>query len=305
MELRHLRYFVAVAEEGSVTRAAARLGIQQPPLSQQIHALEEELGVQLFDRSHRRLELNASGRVFLDGATRSLATVEQAVEQVRRFERGEQGRIGVGFTSSSSLHALTPDILKDYHTKCPLVVMDIEETDTGELVWAVEERRLDAAFVRVTVQQFPNLCSLNLVNDAMVAAIPRDHPLAGSQGPLSILDFADEDLVLYRRNRPGIFDELMLSFRMAPFEPRVVGEASRMMAALNLVAAGRGISFVPASMCNVHVERITYRPIEAGALRPVPLNVVYRADNPSRTLANFIQLIGQHADLFAARARAD
>ncbi len=140
MELRHLRYFVAVAEEGSVTKAAERLGIQQPPLGQQIRALEQELGVALFDRAAKRISLNATGKVFLTEALDLLARANGAVDHVRRFDRGERGRLDVGFTSSASLHRWTPKMLRAFRDAYPLAEITVEERETYELILALRQK---------------------------------------------------------------------------------------------------------------------------------------------------------------------
>ena len=137
MELRHLRYFVAVAQEQHMTRAAARLGIQQPPLSQQIKALEDELGVQLFERAPRKILLNAAGRIFLQDACALLADADAAVLRVRQAARGELGRISVGYTNSASLHALAPRIIRAFRAAYPLVALAIEEDVTMPLLEAL------------------------------------------------------------------------------------------------------------------------------------------------------------------------
>jgi DNA-binding transcriptional LysR family regulator len=175
MELRHLRYFVAVAQEQHMTRAAARLGIQQPPLSQQIKALEDELGVQLFERAPRKILLNAAGRIFLQDARALLADADAAVLRVRQAARGELGRISVGYTNSASLHALAPRIIRAFRSAYPLVALAIEEDVTMPLLEALSAARLDLAFVRASSLRYPGLRSIVLCQEPMIVALPSGH----------------------------------------------------------------------------------------------------------------------------------
>src|SRR5213078_4581107 len=148
MELRHLRYFVTVAEEGHVTRAAQRLGIQQPPLSQQIRALEVELDVQLFRRKPRGVELTDAGAAFLEHAQAILSQVDRAAATTRRTARGEQGRIAVGFTSSAPFHPFVPRVIRAFREMSPHVSLELEENGSGDLVKALHSEAIDAAFIR-------------------------------------------------------------------------------------------------------------------------------------------------------------
>ena len=173
MELRHLRYFVAVAEEEHMTRAAARLSIQQPPLSQQIKALEQELGVILFTRLGKRIALNAAGKLFLSEAREILNRVDEAQQRVRRFDLGEEGRMRVGYTSSASLHELTPAIIRAFRATHPLMSLEIEEGAAHDLLCALEEERIDAAFVRSSVDQYATLECITLDREKMVVAMKK------------------------------------------------------------------------------------------------------------------------------------
>ena len=178
MELRHLRYFVAVAEEGHVTRAAERLGMQQPPLSQQIRALEREVGAQLFRRKPRGMELTAAGHAFLTDAQAILAHVTHAFATTRRTARGEQGRIGVGFTSSAPFHPFVPRVIRAFREAFPLVSLSLEEGGTSELVDALRDERLDAVFIRSRATDLRGLAVHHLLDEEMLAALPAAHPLA-------------------------------------------------------------------------------------------------------------------------------
>lgn len=200
MELRHLRYFVAVAESGSITKAAQRLGIQQPPLGQQIRALEAELKVQLFERAPKRITLSNAGKEFLNDARKILESAKEAMEKVRRFDRGEQGLLTVGFTSSASMHPIAPRILGAFNGAYPLAKVEVEERETYELILRLQKRELDAAFMRFAPRDLPGLTRTTLVDEAMVVAIPREHALARKpQQPVTLKMLNDEGFVLYRR----------------------------------------------------------------------------------------------------------
>lgn len=291
MELRHLRYFIAVAEDGSVTRAARRLNMEQPPLSQQIRKLETELGVRLFDRVAKRVVLNAAGRQFLEDARHTLDAAAAAIERVRRFDRGEQGHIACGFTSSASLHHLAPKLIRAFRHAYPLATFEVEERETFELLSGVDQRRLDMAFVRTVGSDLPALDNLVLHEEMIVAALPSDHRLARSASPVSLSSLMREPMVLYRRpDGFGIFEVLMDALRRGGFEPRVTEQVPRIITAINLVAAGQGISLVPESMRALHNGSVVYRKLVAGALPPMPLTLVFRRDNPSALVRNFIDV---------------
>src|SRR5260370_27503574 len=190
MEVRLLRYVIGVAEEAHVTRAAARLGIQQPPLSQQIRALERELDVQLFRRKPRGVELTDAGRALLDEARIILAQIDHAFATTRRTARGEQGRIVVGFTSSAPFVPFVPRVIRSFRESHPLVSLALEESGTADMVEGLRNERVDAAFIRSPVADPAGLVVDKLLEEEMLVALPGGHRLAaagpGRDGPLKL-----------------------------------------------------------------------------------------------------------------------
>ena len=277
MELRHLRYFVAVAQEEHITRAAARLGIQQPPLSQQIKVLEENLGVDLFDRQPRKIRLNATGKVFLSDARRILASFEEAVERVRNFNLGQEGNLLIGLTSSASMHPITIAIIEEFRAQHPLISLQIEEGANHDLLTLLEEERLDFAFVRSDVERYPTVERHTLSHEGMVVAIPARHPLAAEEGvPLRLEELADLDFVIFRQvNGSGIHEALMAACKNAGFAPKVVNTTERVMSAINMVAASFGVAVVPAAIQSFRLPNVVYRPVSDNNDLTVPLNLAY------------------------------
>lgn len=294
MELRHLRYFVAVAEEGHITHAAERLGIQQPPLSQQIRALETELQVQLFRRKPRGVELTQAGEALFAEAQAILRQVEHAVTAARRTARGESGRIGLGFTSSASFHPFVPQAIRDYRETHPLVALTLEESGTGELVEALLAERVDAAFVRSPIGAAAGIAVHSVLDEAMVAALPAGHALAAGPAArkLALAALAGERFILYRRPLgPGLYDAIIAACQRAGYSPDIGQEAPRMLATLSLVAAGLGVTLVPQSMRRLRVHGVVYRPLDGEAGLVAPLNLAYRRTESSPAAQRFIALV--------------
>src|SRR3954468_14170441 len=302
MELRHLRYFIAVAEEGHVTRAAERLGIQQPPLSQQIHALERELDVQLFRRKPRGVELTQAGATLLAEARAILERVEHAAAAARRTARGEAGRIGIGFTSSASFHPFVPRAIRTFREAQPLVALSLEEAGTAELGERLRPEKLDAAFVRSPIGQAAGIEVASVLEEEMVAAFPAGHPLstgaAAARLPLSALE--GETFILYRRPLgPGLYDAIIAACQRAGYSPQIGQEAPRMLSTLSLVAAGLGVTLVPATMRRLGVEGLAYRRLDPGAGLVAPLNLAYRRGESAAALRRFIALVHQSRQMTA------
>lgn len=299
MELRHLRYFVAVAEEKHMTRAARRLGIQQPPLSLQIRALEKELQVQLFRRKPRGVELTDAGLSFLDSARVVLDQVERAVATTRRTARGEQGRLVVGFTSSAPFHPFVPRIFRAFRETSPLVSLELEESGSSELVQQLHSEEIDAAFIRSPVADLVGLTVRPLTEEPMLVALPTGHRLAtaprsGRGSVLRLSALAEETFILYKRpGAPGLYDSIIAACRSAGFSPRVGQEAPRIISTLNLVAAGLGVSIVPSSLRRLQMDGVVYRKLSGTPKLTAPLILAYRRGECSAALQRFIDLV-QH-----------
>ena len=293
MELRHLRYFIAVAEERHVTRAAERLGMQQPPLSQQIRALERELDVQLFRRRPRGVELTDAGSALLAEARAILSHIEHASAAARRTARGEQGRIAVGFTSSAPFHPFVPRIIRTYREAFPLVALTLEEGGTMELVDDLRDDRIDVAFVRTAIADQQGLVVTPLLKEAMVLALPRAHRLAQrTNKTVSLKALAEETFIVYRRHTgPGLYDGILSACNAAGFSPRVGQEAPRIVSTLNLVAAGLGISLVPESLQRMRMDGVVFRGIGGTAQPMAPLYLASRRNETSTVARRFLEVV--------------
>lgn len=258
IELRRLRYLVAVAEEGHITRAAERLGIAQPPLTRQIRSLEAELGVTLFERLPRGVVATEAGRAVVEEARDVLARAERIPETARRAARGEQGRLAVGYTSSAAFHPFVTQQIRAFRQARPGVVLALAEDGTPELVAGLKAGRLDAAFLRSASTDMSGLSIEPLLDEKMVVAVPADHPLAG-EGKVALEDLAEETFVFYRRpTGPGLYDAIMAACLAAGFSPTVGQEAPRMASTLSLVASGLGVAITPASMQRMNVEGVAF-----------------------------------------------
>jgi len=291
MELRHLRYFVAVAREGHITRAAEKLRMQQPPLSQQIRALEREIDAALFVRHPRGVTLTDAGRSFLVDAEAILAQVEQAKMRAGRTARGETGRIAVGFTTSAPFHPLVARAIREFRAKRPDVSFVLEESSSGELVSALRDERLDIAFIRSGLVDPAGIDVHALLHEDTAVAFPARHPLA-KRSRLSLKDLAEETFILYRRSDGrGLYDVIIAACSEAGFSPHVGQEAPRIVSTLNLVAAGLGITIVPASLSRLPLEGVTYRPLHGKPALRVPLILACRHDERSASTLGFIELV--------------
>jgi DNA-binding transcriptional LysR family regulator len=302
MELRHLRYFIAVAEEGHITRAAERLGMQQPPLSQQIRGLERELDVQLLRRKPRGVELTEAGRALLEDARAILAQIEHAFATTRRTARGEQGRIAVGFTSSAPFHPFVPRVIRAFRDSFPLIGLTLEESGTTELIADLRQERVDAAFSRTPVTDPLGLTVNPLLEEAMLVALPSAHRLAGGDGAdgpaLSLAALAAETFIVYRRRSgPGLYDAIFAACHATGFSPLVGQEAPRIVSTLNLVAAGLGIAIVPASLQRMQMDGVVYRRL-AGTQPRAPLLLATRRGDTSAVIRHFLDLVKRTARTF-------
>ncbi|MRG72725.1 LysR family transcriptional regulator [Alphaproteobacteria bacterium HT1-32] len=291
MDLRHFRYFLAVAEEGHITRAAERLGIQQPPLSQQIKAMETELNVQLFRRLPRGVELTEAGRALLPEARAIISGVEEAIAKTKRTARGEEGALSVGFTSSSPFHPFVPQIIRRYRERFPKVELILEEAGTAEMAEALKAERLDIAFVRSPIADRTGLVLHLLVQEPMLLAIPQDHRLAGQRTPVGLHELADEPLILYRRAAgQGLYDAIMEACSSAGFEPVIAQQAPRIVSTLNLVAAGLGVTIAPASLRQLGMDGVVFCELAPDISLKAPIWIAVRTTDHSVAAQEFVAL---------------
>jgi DNA-binding transcriptional LysR family regulator len=295
MEFRHLRYVVAVAEEGHITRAAERLGIAQPPLSRQIKAIEQEIRVQLFRRVPRGVELTDAGRAFLDGARATFANFDRAVEAARRTARGEQGRISVAFASSTAFHPLVPRVIREYRETFPLVDVTLAEGIPPELIEFIESDRLDAAFVRPSSAKLERLVFHPLLEEQLVVALPKGHALARARA-VPLKGLSDETFVINSRHAGvAIRDVVFAACHAAGFSPRVGQEVPHVISTLALVAAGIGVSIVPTSLQRMNIRGVAYRRLTGSTQLKVTLNLASRRGDTSPLVRQFVSLVRRRA----------
>jgi DNA-binding transcriptional LysR family regulator len=297
IEIRHLRYFLAVAETGHITRAAEALGMQQPPLSQQIRALEMALGTMLFIRHPKGVELTGAGRMLQVEARRSLEEFAAMQERVVDFVQGRRGQIAIAFTTSAAAHAFTPACLRLCRARHPDIQVDVSEKNAAEITDAVRASRLDCGFLRMPVARPAGLAFEQMLTEESVLAIPIDHRLAADEStPVALKELEGERLILVRRpGAPGLYANLLAACARARVNVEPAVEVERMMTGLNLVAAGVGLSLVPASMRGAHAKAVRYRRFKDAVRLQSPLTLVYRAADRDGPTATFIQLVRELA----------
>lgn len=297
MDFKRLRYFLTVAEFGHITRAAESLGIQQPPLSQQMRLLEAEVGAALLQRHPKGVRLTEAGRMLEKEASRLLADLDAVQARMAAFVRGELGLLRVGFTSSAATHALTPDTLRVARQRYPDVCLEVREDNAADVTEAVRSGKLNCGFIRVPVTVPEGLVFEELLDEGAVVAIPVDHPLAKQPSrSVALRQLDGEALVLVRRpGAPGLYANLLAQCEREGIRVRIAAEVERMMTNVNLVAAGAGLSVLPASMRGVHAGSVVYRRLTSSPPLRAPLTMVYRADDCAGPTAMFMNLAREMA----------
>lgn len=287
MELRQLRYFVTLAGELHFGRAAKRLALTQPPLSQAIQKLEAELGVRLFDRTQRRVALTHAGKVFLDEARHTLARADGAMDHARRASRGEVGRLAVGFLANTA-YTLLPLVLRDFARGFPGVTLELRELTIPQQFEALRRENIDVGLLRPPVVD-AELSAETILEEPFVVALPAAHALCALRRvPLRRL--AGEPFVMFPRVPGFLFHDLIMGFcQRAGFTPRVAQEVNQTHAAIGLVSAGLGIALVPASAQKIALAGVAYRPLrEATPLAQV--SVAWRRTDASPVVAAFLEV---------------
>lgn len=280
-----MRYFVAVAETLHFGRAAERLNIAQPPLSQQIRRLEDELGVRLFYRTNRHVELTEAGRLFLVEAGRTLAQADRAAQVAVRAHRGELGRLVVGYMASAELSVL-PRVLPAFRERYPNVELALQILAPREQSQRLRSGRLHVGFVRLPLTD-RTLAIVPIFREPLVAVLPERHALA-RRPTVSLRELRDEPFVIFpRQHAPAYYDSLMEILRRANMAPKLVQESEKLQTIVSLVAMGRGVSLMPKCVTALARKGIICRP-----LRPrVPdteLALVYDPTNRSTLVEAFV-----------------
>jgi DNA-binding transcriptional LysR family regulator len=288
LELRHLWYFVAVAEELSFGRAAQRVGIAQPPLSQQIRRLEDTLGCTLFDRSGRRVRLTDAGSVLVTEARRLLADAAHTTQLMRSAGRGEVGTVTIGYWSSTLFSPL-PAAVRRFRERFPDVAVRLRELYPPHHIDAIRAGAIDIAILREP-EPVEGIAVLPVLVEPLVAAVPSDHRLA-TRRAIAPAQLRDEPFVLFPREAlPGLYVKLLDLCRRAGFEPRVVQEVDAWHTIVSLVEAGIGVSLIPASFEGRRTGALVYLPLKG---RPVwtTTSACWRAAGTTRPTAAFLDVL--------------
>ncbi|MEP6487683.1 LysR family transcriptional regulator [Microcoleus vaginatus GB2-A3] len=289
MELRHLRYFIAVAEELNFTRAAEKLHIAQPPLSQQIQHLEAELGFQLFRRTKRTVHLTAAGQVFFEEAGKILQQVDRAIQLGRQTSRGELGQLTIGFVSSAA-HNVVPAILQAFRTRCPAVKLELHELTTNEQLQRLRFGQIDIGFVRPPVEE-DGINSEIVFREPLIVALPETHP-AADRAKVELRELSTEPFILFPRSlAPGLYDAIVSLCQQAGFSPIAAQEAIQMQTIVSLVAAEMGVAIVPASMQNFQRSGVVYKSLPESTCI-VAIALIWRSD-PTAAVQRFLEVARQ------------
>jgi LysR family transcriptional regulator, benzoate and cis,cis-muconate-responsive activator of ben and cat genes len=291
MELRQLRYFVAVARAQNFTRAAEMLNIAQPPLSRQIQQLEHEVGVRLIERGSRPVRLTEAGKIFYEQAQQVLDHLEQMVDMTRRLVATARTRLAVGFVSST-LYGYLPEVIRRYRHARPEVELTLTELTSLEQIVALKEGRIDVGFGRIPLDD-PMIDRVIMRNERLVAALPATDPLAAKEGPVSLAELARMPLVVYpKAPRPSFADQAIALFRDNGLRPVAILEVRELQTALGLVAAESGVCLVPASVERLRRDNVLYIPLDVpNASSPIIMST--RRDDPSPELKLILKLIKQ------------
>jgi DNA-binding transcriptional LysR family regulator len=296
MELRHLRYFRAVAEELHFGRAAKRLHISQPPLSMQIQNLESELGVQLLQRSKRQVRLTRLGELFLQRIKVILTDVERAVEEIQAADRGELDTVVLGYKSAIMLEEIAP-LIRRFHQSFPNVKMKLVQGSTGEQFEHVMDHRFDVGFVDAPVDSCGDADSLSplrgvpVMVEQLVMAVPAGHPLA-KRKQVRLEEFKNEVFAFPdRQSVPSVYDLWIGMCQQAGFSPNIRHTAQSMPEVLTFVAAGAGVSLAPKSISGHWVDQISFLPLKE--TMQVTISAIFRPDNESKAVQTFCEVIEQ------------
>lgn len=288
VELRHLRYFLIVAEELHFTRAAHRLGIAQPPLSQQVQQLEEMLGAKLFVR-RPRVKLTAAGEALLSVARRTIAQIEQGFEEVQRVNQGASGTLRMGFSTSTLLGPL-PDIIRTYRKLYPQVRLSLSELSTAQQQKALDNGTIEVGFLREPVANETLTCE-KIISEPFALVLPRRHPLNAHSGEIDLAEVARESFVHFPREvAPTLYDQVMGICRDAGFSPLVAQEASEWLTIVGLVDAGLGVSIVPSSFRKLGWGTVQYRSLRKVKKR-TSIALCYKPESLSPQAERFIRLV--------------
>jgi DNA-binding transcriptional LysR family regulator len=299
MELRHLRYFVAIGEEQHYGRASRRLRVAQPALSRQIQDLEEELGFKLFERLPRGVKLNAAGKLFLEDTRRVLQELNEAAVRAARVASGRSGTLRVGFTENSSWRGVVPDCFRRYREKQPDAELQLQPDASQAQLEAIRSGRLDAGFVNFMPESDPELDQLLVARQHVELAAPKRHPLTRLK-KLRLRDLADAPFVWFpRRANPAFYDRMMLEcYRGGLKSPRIVQEGVNEPTILSLVSTGLGVGWVLGTARCRCPETVVVLPV-VDLKMPLTLALAWRRDNASPLLASFIADVRRLPDVRA------
>ncbi len=288
IELRHLRYFLAVAAERNFTRAAERLHMAQPPLSRQILQLEEELGAPLFDRESRPLKLTPAGRLFYEQAIQVSHRMDELKMLMKRFVAAERRRFVIGFVPSV-IYARLPSIIRGFREAAPDVELSLVEMTSLEQISALKEGRIDVGFGRVRFDD-PAVRREVLREERLVVALPVGHPLLAGEQPVELAALAEGSLIVYPREpRPSYADQVLSLFRDYGVEPAILQEVRELQTAIGLVAAEAGACIVPASVQQLGRADVIYRDLAQPATSPIIMS--RRVGDHSTELATLISVL--------------
>jgi DNA-binding transcriptional LysR family regulator len=290
MELRHIRYFLTVADEGNFTRAAERLGIGQPPLSMQIKDLEAEIGEQLFYRVPHGAELTAAGRAFLESVKMLPAQASDAIHAAKRAAKGETGQLRLGFTGSATLNPKVPSAIRAFRRRFPEVELTLMENNSAMLSAALVEGRLDVAILRPADANPEGITIRPWVKETLLAVLPTAHPALKERGPLNLASLKEDTFILTPRILgSNLHDAAFAACRHAGFEPRLGQFAPQVVSILLLVSAELGVSLVPDPMRQLNVPGLAFRTLDIAA-PPLSLALAYRKHRPPALASNFVKL---------------